>query len=76
MVYAFVLVKTGPGASPDVIAVLEDDEAVRAAHVVAGEYDVIVEVEAAEVQSVLDLVSDTIQSLEGAVETKTYIALE
>lgn len=75
MVYAFVLVKTGPAASPEVLSAVESTEAVRAAHIVAGEFDVIVEVEAPEVQRILDLVSETIQSLEGVVETKTYISL-
>ncbi|MFP4589854.1 MAG: Lrp/AsnC family transcriptional regulator [Halobacteriales archaeon] len=76
MVYAFVLLKTGAAASPSVLEVLTDLPAVREAHVVAGEYDLIAEVEADEVHEILDLVSDTIQSIEGADETKTYITLD
>ncbi|MFW6448227.1 MAG: Lrp/AsnC family transcriptional regulator [Halobacteriota archaeon] len=75
MVYAFVLLKTGSAASPAVLEALDDLPAVREAHVVAGEYDLIAEVEADEVHEILDLVSDTIQHIEGADETKTYIAL-
>ncbi|MFB6281210.1 MAG: Lrp/AsnC family transcriptional regulator [Haloferacaceae archaeon] len=75
MVRAFVMVKTAAGASARVVAAIRDDERVREAHVVAGEYDVIVEVEAGEVYEVLGTVSDGIRSLDGVADTRTYIAM-
>lgn len=76
MVYAFVLVKTGAGVSAGVLDRLADIDGIVEAHIVAGEYDIIAEVEVAEVHGVLEVVSDGVQSLEGVLDTKTYIALE
>ncbi len=75
MVHGFAFLKTGPGDSPGVIEALGALESVHEAHVVAGEYDVIVELEDADVYGILETVSDTMQSIDGVVETKTYISL-
>ncbi|MFB6302692.1 MAG: Lrp/AsnC ligand binding domain-containing protein [Haloferacaceae archaeon] len=75
MVRAFVMVKAAAGAAEDVVTAVRDDERVREAHVVAGEYDVIAEVEAEEVYEVLQTVSDGIRSLDGVADTRTYIAM-
>ena len=76
MVHAFVLVKTGVGASSGVIDQLEAIEAVSEAHIVAGEYDLILEVDADAVNDILSFVTSEIQLLEGVLDTKTYISLE
>ncbi len=76
MVYAFVLIKTGAGASAGVLDSLEGITGIVEAHIVAGEYDIIAEVEVDEVHDVLDVVSSGVQTLDGVLDTKTYIALE
>jgi len=75
MVRAYVMVKTTPGSSGDVVTAVRDDERVREAHVVAGEYDLVVEVEADGVYEVLQSASDGIRSLDGVSDTRTYIAM-
>jgi DNA-binding Lrp family transcriptional regulator len=75
MVRAFVMVKTEAGESGGLVDAIRDDGQVREAHVVAGEYDVIAEVEAEEVYEVLQAVADGIRSLDGVVDTRTYIAM-
>lgn len=75
MVYAFVLVKTGVGTTSGVIDALADEAIIVEGHVVAGEFDVVLEVEAEEVYDILDFVSNTIQQLEGVHDTRTYVAL-
>lgn len=75
MVDAFVMVKTGAGRSESVVSAIRELEGVSEAHVVAGEYDVIVEVDVPEVYDVLKTASSEIQSVDGVTETKTYIAL-
>lgn len=76
MVYAFVLVKTGAGVSAGVLDALDEIDGIVEAHIVAGEYDIIAEVEVDEVHDVLDVVSSGVQSRDGVIDTKTYIALE
>ena len=76
MVHAFVLVKTGPGASPDVLSALDGIDAVVDAHIVAGQFDLILEVDAVAVGDILTSVTDGIQHLDGVLDTRTYIAME
>ena len=75
MVHAFIMVKTAAGQSEGLLAAIRDLEAVSDAHIVAGNYDIIAEVDAPEVYDVLRTVSTSLQSLEGITDTKTYIAM-
>ena len=75
MVHAFIMVKTAAGESEGLLAAIRDLESVADAHIVAGNYDIIAEVDAPEVYDVLRTVSSSIQSLEGITDTKTYIAM-
>jgi DNA-binding Lrp family transcriptional regulator len=75
MVHAFVMVGTEAGTPQDVRDSLETVGAVTEAHVVAGEYDLIVEVSAPAVYDVLDVATDEIQGIEGVIETKTYVSM-
>ena len=75
MVHAFIMTKTAPGASETVVEAVVKLDSVQEAHVVAGEFDVIVEVEGDEVYDVLQAASVNIQGLDGVTDTKTYISL-
>ncbi|MCL9813693.1 Lrp/AsnC family transcriptional regulator [Natranaeroarchaeum aerophilus] len=76
MVHAFVMVKTAAGKSESLLAEVRDEPHVVEAHIVAGEYDIIAEVEVDEVYQVLDASSSGIQALSGVNDTKTYISLD
>ena len=75
MVHAFIMVKTAAGKSEDLLAQIRDIELVDAAHIVAGNYDIISEVDAPEVYDVLHTVSSEMQRLDGVSDTKTYISM-
>ncbi|NIB99873.1 Lrp/AsnC ligand binding domain-containing protein [Halobacterium sp. R2-5] len=75
MVHAFIMVRTGAGASSDARDRVADLDGVVAAHVVAGQYDVIAEVDGSQVEDVLGTVSNRIGTVAGVTETKTYISL-
>lgn len=70
------MVKTVAGQSETVRDDIEAIETVTEAHVVAGQYDVISEVEGEEVYDALHTASSVIQGMEGVADTKTYICLE
>lgn len=76
MVHAFVMVKTTAGSSEALISKVRDIADVTEAHIVAGDFDVIAEIETDEVYEVLDTVSSNVRSFEGVSDTKTYVALE
>jgi len=76
MVHAFVMVKTAAGTSEGLVDTLRSVGPVSEAHIVAGEYDIIAEVDVEEVYDVLDTVANRIRSLEGVADTRTYISME
>jgi DNA-binding Lrp family transcriptional regulator len=76
MVYAFAMVKTDSGASEGVVEAIRGLGGVVEANVVAGDFDLIVEIETAEVYDVLDTVSGQVGGLEGVLDTKTYVSLQ
>lgn len=76
MVSAYVLVDADVGVATDLQARLRELDTVTDGHVVAGDWDVILEVTAEEVYDVLSMVTDEIQALDGVVDTKTYVSLE
>ncbi|SDC80565.1 Lrp/AsnC ligand binding domain-containing protein [Natrinema hispanicum] len=75
MVHAFIMVKTAAGKSEDLLAKIGDLESVTDAHIVAGNYDIIAEIDAPEVYDVLQAASSQMQQLNGVTETKTYIGM-
>jgi len=76
MVNAFILVKTVAGKSTEIQERIHGTESVLEAHVVAGQYDVVVEAEAEEVYAVIDTVTTDLRELDGIVDTRTYICLD
>lgn len=76
MVHAFIMVKTAAGKSEGLLDEIRSLESVANAHIVAGNYDIITEIDASEVYHVLETVSSGIQGLDGVTDTKTYIAMD
>jgi DNA-binding Lrp family transcriptional regulator len=75
MVNAFVMVKVAAGTVEEVIAQVREMPFVTEAHVVAGEYDVIAEVETEEMYQVMETFASDILHLGGTVDTKTYVSM-
>lgn len=75
MVEAYVTIQTGAGTSQRVVEQLRTLDNVRKAHIVAGDVDVIAEVEADTEQSLLQLLSEEIHQIEGVGHTRTCIVL-
>ncbi|MFC6726733.1 Lrp/AsnC ligand binding domain-containing protein [Halobium palmae] len=76
MVHAFIVVKSAAGESERLVESIRDVSAVAEAHIVAGAWDIIVEVDAGEVYDVLKVASSEIQGLQGVNDTKTYITMD
>ncbi|MFB6081638.1 MAG: Lrp/AsnC family transcriptional regulator [Halanaeroarchaeum sp.] len=73
---AYVTLVTAAGTSPAVIEQLEAIPAVVDAHVVAGNFDVIAELDAADTDDLLPVVTRQIQGIEGVGHTRTYVVLD
>lgn len=76
MVHAFIMVKTAAGKSETLLSSVEALDAVEEAHIVAGDWDIIVEADAAEVYDLIHTAAGAIQDLEGVVDTKTYVSMD
>jgi DNA-binding Lrp family transcriptional regulator len=77
MVHAFVMVKTAAGKSESLLADVREEDHVVEAHIVAGEYDIIGEVDVDEVYQVSQVdpanvdrspTSDDVRSINGVVK--------
>ncbi|MFB6222016.1 MAG: Lrp/AsnC ligand binding domain-containing protein [Halolamina sp.] len=75
MVHGFIMVKTAAGASEGLLDPIRESNGVTEAHVVAGDWDIIVEADGDEVYDVLQIASMAISGLNGVDDTKTYVAL-
>lgn len=76
MVHAFVFVDVVTGDAGKLPTLLSAVDGVTESHVVAGDHDVVVEVDADSVYDVLSTVTEGIRPLEGIERTRTYVALE
>jgi DNA-binding Lrp family transcriptional regulator len=76
MVHAYVMLKTAAGESGTLLSQLADVAEIAEAHIVAGDYDIIAELEAEEVYDVLQSVASTLGAMDGIEDTKTYVALD
>jgi len=75
MVHAFIMVKTAAGTSEDLVDAIRAVTDVTEAHIVAGNYDIIAEVEVEEVYDILHTVASEIRGFDGVADTKTYISM-
>jgi len=75
MVRAFIMMKTAAGKSEDLLATIRDIDGVEEAHIVAGQYDIIVEATGEEVYDLMHNVATKLRSIDGVADTKTYICL-
>lgn len=76
MVHAYVMVKTATGASEKIIEAARELPEITEVHIVAGDFDLIAEVEVTDVYDVLHAAASELQGIDGIVETRTYVALE
>lgn len=76
MVHAFIMAKTVAGGAEEMVDAAREIAATTEAHIVAGDYDLIVEVNSEEVYDVLHTASSSVQGLDGVDDTKTYISLD
>ncbi|WP_135853890.1 Lrp/AsnC ligand binding domain-containing protein [Halorussus salinus] len=76
MVRAYVAIITGTGASEDVTAALRELSGVTEAHVVAGDFDVIAEIEGETVRDLQRVVTAGVHEIEDVGTTRTYIQMD
>jgi DNA-binding Lrp family transcriptional regulator len=76
MVHAFVMIKTEAGEGERLLDAIRQVVSVSEAHIVAGNYDIIAEMDTEEVYDVLKSVSGDVQGLQGVTDTRTYISMD
>ncbi|WP_436911139.1 Lrp/AsnC family transcriptional regulator [Halosimplex marinum] len=76
MVRAFIMVKTAAGKSEQLLDSIRGIDGVEEAHIVAGQYDIIVEAVGEEVYDLMHGVATKLRDLDGVADTKTYICLD
>lgn len=72
---AYILATTVAGEADTVLAAALEADHVEDGHIVSGDYDVVLEVDAPGVSEVLRSVVTGIRDVEGVVDTRTYVRL-
>lgn len=75
MSVAFVLINTETGLEEDVLEKLKKIKNVREASIVYGVYDIVVKVEARDLEELREIVSSRIRRVEGVKSTVTLIVI-
>ena len=75
-VTAYVMVKSNTGEADRVKSELQAIDGVEEAHIVAGDVDYIVKVQADSPGDVKRVAAGAIQDIEGVERTQTYIAMD
>lgn len=75
-VRAYLLVDAAAGTADDVLAGARAVDGVTEAHVVAGQWDLVVELEGEDVRDVLRTVTAGVRSLDGVGTTRCYVCLD
>ncbi|MFB6134948.1 MAG: Lrp/AsnC family transcriptional regulator [Halanaeroarchaeum sp.] len=73
---AYVTIVTAANTSPSVTERLAELDAVSEVHIVAGDFDVIAELEADDTNDLLPVVTKDIQAIDGVGHTRTYVVLD
>ncbi|QLK24373.1 Lrp/AsnC ligand binding domain-containing protein [Natrinema zhouii] len=76
MVDAYAMIDTAAGTAEEVCQTLRAAEGVIDAHVIAGDFDIMVELAGDEPHDILETITDTVRSLEGVGMTRTYICID
>ncbi len=76
VVRAYVMVKAKTGDADRLKGSIEAVDGVEAAHIVAGDVDLIATVDVASPAGVKDVAATHIQGIDGVEDTQTYIAMD
>ena len=76
MVKAYVLIKTESGKEDATLKAILGLSVVEEAHEVFGPYDIIVEVRARDMDSIVDIVVSKIRKIDGIIDTQSLITLD
>lgn len=76
MVQAYLMISTATGTAEGLAETIGTLDTVSEAHVVAGKWDVITEMEAETVRDVLRSVTSEVRSLDGVGTTRCYFCLD
>jgi DNA-binding Lrp family transcriptional regulator len=73
---AYILIETSVGKTNDVAAALKDLSMMKAVDTVTGPFDIIAVVEADDLPSIGELISDAMPSIPGIVKTVTCLSVK
>lgn len=76
MVRAYVLIEMAAGHSRDMVNTLQGEPRVSSINRVTGPYDVIVELEATDIEALSESVSENIHAVKGVLRTITCVCID
>ncbi len=76
MVKAYVLIKTESGKEDDVLKELLELSVTEEAHKVFGPFDIICEVKGRDMETLVEIITRKIRTIEGTTDTQSLMAID
>jgi len=76
MVKSYVLAVAATGRAVDLLPEIRTVDGVSEGHVVAGEYDLLIEVDGETTSEILRNTIERVRDVEGIDDTKTYVSID
>lgn len=76
MVKAYVLIKVGGGKEDEVLRNILELAIVEEAHKVFGAYDVVAEVRARDMETIIEIITGKIRKIEGVADTQSLLVID
>ncbi|MCP4632543.1 MAG: Lrp/AsnC family transcriptional regulator [candidate division Zixibacteria bacterium] len=73
---SYVLMEVSPGKVREAVKLLNNNSNIKGATAVAGAYDVVVEIDAKDHNSLSKIITEDIHEVDGLVKTTTLIAFD
>jgi DNA-binding Lrp family transcriptional regulator len=73
---AFILISVEPAKTKGALLALSEKEGIISASIVAGRYDIVLEVEAKDIKSLSDTIIANIRTVDGVRQTETLVVTE
>jgi DNA-binding Lrp family transcriptional regulator len=76
MVKAYVLIKTDSGKEDSVLRALLELSFTEEAHKVFGPFDIIAEVRGRDMETLVEIITQRIRTIEGTIDTQSLMAID
>ncbi len=76
MVKAYVMIKAVSGMESEVLRELNEIHSMEEVHAVFGAFDIVAEIRAKDMETIIDVITDRIRKIKGIIDTNTLLVID